>query len=104
MAISFLQPHVTAAVLADGQDGSRFATCPMCRTSAPLTQSALDAGGEWRCVRCGQHWDAVRLAAVATYAAWVAERDDVARRRGTEGHAHAAPSPDLPTAQLASTT
>ena len=104
MALSFSQPHVTAPVLADEQDGSQFATCPMCHTPAPLTQSALDAGGDWRCVRCGQRWDAVRLAAVATYAGWVVEHDDVARRRGTEGHAHAALSPNLPAAQLGSTT
>jgi len=104
MALSLSQPNATAALLADEQDTSPFVSCPMCRTSASLTQSALDAGGDWRCVRCGQRWDAVRLAAVATYAAWVVEHDDVARRRGTEGYAHPAPPPDLPSAQLGGTT
>jgi len=49
----------------------------MCHTSAALSQSALEAGGAWRCVRCGQHWDAARLAAVAAYAAWSADHDRV---------------------------
>lgn len=60
----------------------------MCHTPASLTQSALQAGGEWRCVRCGQHWDAARLAAVAAYAAWLVEYDGAALSR------------DLPTMEL----
>jgi hypothetical protein len=47
----------------------------MCHTTASVTQSAVQAGGTWRCARCGQHWDATRLTAVAAYAAWVLERD-----------------------------
>ena len=47
----------------------------MCHTPASVTQNAIEAGDDWRCVRCGQHWDAARLAAVAAYAAWVADRD-----------------------------
>jgi hypothetical protein len=53
----------------------------MCHTSATLSQSALEAGGDWRCVRCGQHWDAARLAAVAAYAAWTVDHDRVGRER-----------------------
>jgi hypothetical protein len=82
MVNSLSRPH-TAAALDDEPDVARPAACPMCHTPASLTQSALDAGGAWRCVRCGQHWDAARLAAVAGYAAWVVERDR-ADRRGPE--------------------
>jgi hypothetical protein len=56
----------------------------MCHTSANVAQSAIEAGSDWRCVRCGQHWDAARLAAVAAYAAWVVDRDR-AGRQGAEG-------------------
>ena len=73
----------TAALLDDEQDIARHAVCPMCHTSATVTHSAVEAGGDWRCVRCGQHWDARRLATVAAYAEW-AHRDRVGRRV-TEG-------------------
>jgi hypothetical protein len=55
------------------------ATCPMCRTPASLTQDVIETGGAWRCVRCGQHWDAARLAAVAAYAAWIVAHDRAGR-------------------------
>ena len=77
MAPSSLRPPDTAVLLDDEQDVLRSATCPMCHTSATLSQSALDAGGDWRCVRCGQHWDAARLATVAAYAAWIVDRDPI---------------------------
>ena len=48
-------------------------TCLLCHTPSPLTQHALDAGADWHCGRCGQRWDAARLAAVAAYAVWVDE-------------------------------
>jgi hypothetical protein len=66
----------------------------MCHTSARLSQSDLEAGGDWRCVRCGQHWDAARLAAVAAYAAWVVDHDRMGRQ-GTEGSAEAAQVGDV---------
>ena len=50
------------------------AVCPMCHARASLTQRTVEAGGAWRCRRCGQHWDAGRLGAVAAYAAWGASR------------------------------
>jgi predicted Zn finger-like uncharacterized protein len=68
-----------AALLDDDQGVLLPATCPMCHTRASVTESAIESGGEWRCVRCGQHWDAARLAAVATYAAWVADHDRAGR-------------------------
>jgi predicted Zn finger-like uncharacterized protein len=64
----------SVAILDHEPDAVPSAICPMCHTAVSLTQSALDAGGAWRCVRCGQHWDAARLAAVATYAAWMLDR------------------------------
>jgi hypothetical protein len=72
--------HMTATLLDDEPDIIGSTTCPLCHTSATLTQSALEAGGDWRCVRCGQHWDARRLATVAAYAAWTVDHDHVDRR------------------------
>ena len=43
----------TAVVQDDERDILRFAMCPMCHTSASVAQSAIEAGGDWRCVRCG---------------------------------------------------
>ena len=54
-----------------------FATCPRCHTvDTTLTNASLAAGGDWRCVRCGQRWDKMRIATVAAYTAW-----DSARRK-----------------------
>jgi ribosomal protein L37AE/L43A len=78
-----LETHTTTALLDDEQDVLRSATCPMCHAPASLTQSALAAGGDWQCVRCGQHWDAARLAAVAAYAAWVVELEQRRLRERT---------------------
>jgi transcription elongation factor Elf1 len=76
-------PIVGTALLEPEPDVSRRATCPLCHTTdASLTADALEAGGTWRCVRCGQRWDADRLAAVAAYSAWVVERDTVSHGRG----------------------
>lgn len=100
MALSSLRSRAATAQLHDEQGPLRSAACPMCHTPSPLTQSALDAGGEWRCVRCGQHWDARRLAAVAAYAAWVVEYDDRKFRERAEGYVGAALSRDPPTMQL----
>ena len=80
MADSSLRSHVATALLDDEQGILRRATCPMCHTLASLTESAVEAGGVWRCVRCGQQWDATRLATVAAHAAWV-ERDDASPNR-----------------------
>ena len=42
--------------------------CPMCHTvAAAITASALGTGGYWLCTRCGQEWDASRLATRAAY-------------------------------------
>jgi transcription elongation factor Elf1 len=52
-----------------------FATCPSCHTEDPtMTNVAVGAGADWHCGRCGQRWDAVRLATVAAYAVWVSEQ------------------------------
>ena len=99
MTPSFSRPHATAVLLDDEQDFLRSATCPMCHTSATLSQTALEAGGAWRCVRCGQHWDAARLAAVAAYAAWSLDHHRVGRR-GAEGSLDAALYGHLPTERM----
>ena len=65
-------------------DGSRLVSCPLCHTThASLTRDALEAGGDWRCTRCGQRWDAGRLATVAAYAVWVVAHDTSVRMRGS---------------------
>jgi hypothetical protein len=52
-----------------------FATCPLCHTAdATMTSAAVAAGADWHCVRCGQRWDAGRLAAVAACAVWESGR------------------------------
>src|SRR6185312_1279806 len=74
--------------------GSRLVSCPLCHTTHPsLTRDALEAGGDWQCTRCGQRWDARRLATVAAYAAWVVAQDTRARVRSAAGPAAAAPLP-----------
>jgi predicted Zn finger-like uncharacterized protein len=70
--------QTTIVRLEDEPDVWKFATCPMCHTTASVTQSAIQAGDAWRCARCGQHWDATRLEAVAAYAAWVLANQGVA--------------------------
>ena len=53
----------------------QHATCPLCHTTdTSLTDDELAGGRGWRCIRCGQHWDARRLATVAAYAASELER------------------------------
>ena len=99
MAPSLSRPRATAVLLDDDQGILRSATCPMCHASATLSQSALEAGGAWRCVTCGQHWDAARLAAVAAYAAWSVDHDRVGRQ-GRGGSHEAALSGSLPTERL----
>jgi transcription elongation factor Elf1 len=52
-----------------------LAVCPTCHRQDPLvTIAALDTGASWHCGRCGQRWDAERLATVAAYLSWVANR------------------------------
>jgi len=65
----------TAAVRGADQKLSQRAVCPGCQTAHPsLTWDGPVAGIAWKCGRCGQQWDAGRLAAVAAYETWAAER------------------------------
>ena len=101
MAHSSSPPYTTA--VADEEQGVlRCAACPMCHTPTSVTRNAIEAGGEWRCVRCGQHWDASRLAASTRYTAWVADFDRAGRRR-TEGSQGAALYRNSPTERLGAT-
>ena len=59
----------------------RQVSCPLCHTPSALTPAAIEAGGEWQCVRCGQRWDTARLATLANYALWLVEHD---RRVGSQ--------------------
>lgn len=85
VADDYLVSDAAAARPDNTLNGSRLAVCPMCHTPAPLTESAVAAGGDWRCSRCAQHWDADRLDTVAAYAVWVVEHD--ARRLRQEAEA-----------------
>jgi hypothetical protein len=72
---SFLGPPTAIALLDAEPVVQRHATCPLCHTTnASLSNDALAAGEGWRCIRCGQRWDARRLATVAAYAAWALDR------------------------------
>ena len=72
------------ALLEAAPDTSRLVACPRCHLShGSLTQEALETGEGWRCIRCGQEWDARRLATVAAYAVWAAEHERVQRQRGS---------------------
>jgi ribosomal protein L37AE/L43A len=102
MAHSSSRPYTTAVLLDDQQDVLRCATCPMCHTRTPVTQNASEAGGDWRCVRCGQNWDAARLAVVIAYAAWAIDHDRVGRP-GTDGSHDTALYRDSPTERLGGT-
>lgn len=67
-------PHVPAAAMSAPPltaPAAHGATCPLCHTADPLSDEALVRGDDWRCERCGQLWDARRLATVASYAEWV---------------------------------
>ena len=55
-------------------DLTGFAKCPLCHTAdLRVTNLAVSGGADWHCTRCGQGWDALRLATVAAYAVWLAE-------------------------------
>ena len=48
--------------------GAILPTCPLCHTSTvAVTVRALCDGACWRCARCGQMWDAIRLQTAADY-------------------------------------
>ena len=72
-AIASLPPTSSPAALALELSGP--ATCLSCHAAdLTLTDNAVAAGADWRCRRCGQLWDARRLAAVAAYAGWLSDR------------------------------
>jgi predicted CXXCH cytochrome family protein len=63
--------------------------CPGCHTPHPsLTHALLDAGEGWLCSRCGQRWDAGRLATVAAYKAWSAVRNSTGPALTTQVMSH----------------
>jgi hypothetical protein len=68
-------PRAAAALIDDEPDVLAAATCPMCQTRSSLSHTGVESGSAWRCVRCGQQWEANRLAAVAGYAAWAVGHD-----------------------------
>ena len=74
----------TSEPVVDPVEITGLAICPGCHTAEPgLTMVAVDAGAGWQCARCTQRWDAVRLAAVAAYMAWLSEHAVSAVDRAT---------------------
>ena len=64
----------TSEPVADTAPAAGLAICPGCHTAEPsLTMDAVNAGATWQCRRCTQRWDAVRLATVAAYMAWLSQ-------------------------------
>jgi ribosomal protein L37AE/L43A len=67
----------TSTLLAVAPKLQAFATCPSCHTTdTTMTNDAVEAGADWQCGRCGQTWNAVRLATAAAYALGVSGRND----------------------------
>jgi hypothetical protein len=84
MTDTLSSPRLTRTLPATPPDTTRLATCLLCHTShASLTEEDVQAGADWRCLRCGQRWDAARLAAVVAYAAWAAEHERIIGRRAS---------------------
>jgi hypothetical protein len=94
IAVASIPEAASVELLEPVPDGSGLVSCPLCHTTHPsLTRDAVETGGDWRCTRCGQRWDARRLATVAAYAAWVIAQDTRARVSGAAGPANAPPLP-----------
>lgn len=53
--------------------GIETVVCRLCHT-VHSESSAADTSRPWRCTRCGQHWDAARIAAVENYERWAKAR------------------------------
>ena len=75
-----LRRPAAVATLVEDEPATAAVKCPMCHADAPLQLAAIEAGGTWHCPRCGQHWDAERLATVAAYAVWASELEHADRR------------------------
>ena len=96
MTTTLSLPRVATALREPALDTLRLATCPLCHAKrVASTQEPLETDEDWRCARCGQRWDAPRLAAVAAYAEGVARResarDVLAASHDTGRLAHVAP-------------
>jgi len=51
--------------------------CPLCHTAGPTLGDVSEASGaSWRCAVCHQVWSAKRLATVAAYADFCAQRNE----------------------------
>jgi hypothetical protein len=63
----------------------RSTACPLCHTAGPaLGDDRLQPGMGWRCAVCHQAWDMTRLATVAAYLVYAADRAG-AQAPGTSG-------------------
>ncbi len=88
-----LPDRLTARPETDEHPGSRV-VCPLCHTPTSMMANALAAGGEWDCTRCGQNWNAGRLAAVSAYAVWEVEHDRLVGEARVAAQAVSGASPD----------
>jgi hypothetical protein len=63
-------------VATTAQKAAGFVICPLCHMAeATMADDVIEKSAGWQCTRCGQRWDATRLATVGAYAAWVVEHD-----------------------------
>lgn len=73
------------------------AACPLCGTAATRPSEDALSTGAWRCARCGQRWDDLRLATAAAYATWAFEHEAVRHapvvRDNPDGRGFDHPSP-----------
>jgi len=52
--------------------------CPLCHTvNSGVTEYSLINGASWLCARCGQTWNARRLATALAYKAWAGAQERV---------------------------
>lgn len=70
-----MKPDLDAISPGDNATRDVKPTCPLCHTSSvTMTTAALLEGAYWRCTRCGQMWDALRLRTAATYSRHAEQR------------------------------
>ena len=53
--------------------------CLLCHT-VQYESFAGNPGCSWQCKRCGQHWDAARVAAVMNYRRWLIAENEIVDR------------------------
>lgn len=84
------RPHTPAATIpgpsARPLSHDVIPMCPLCHTgTVAVTAQTLSEGAYWRCERCGQMWDAIRLQTAADYSRYAEDAPPAARATFTRG-------------------